>query len=59
MFVERPAHLLKYRTNNWSDYGGMDVYVSQITGTTNHDYFYTNASVIVSTALLVTKRGAS
>lgn len=25
----------------------MDVYVSQITGTQNHDYFYTNASVIV------------
>ncbi|OBZ68183.1 putative mannan endo-1,4-beta-mannosidase F [Grifola frondosa] len=35
-------------TNNWSDYGGMDVYVSQITGTTNHDYFYTNASVIAA-----------
>ncbi len=36
------------RTNNWSDYGGMDVYVSQITGTQNHDFFYTNANVIVS-----------
>lgn len=38
---------IRYRTNNWSDYGGMDVYVSQITGTQNHDYFYTNANVIV------------
>ena len=36
------------RTNNWSDYGGMDVYVSQLTGTTNHDWFYTNPTVIVS-----------
>ncbi|EJF65264.1 CEL4a mannanase [Dichomitus squalens LYAD-421 SS1] len=35
-------------TNNWSDYGGMDVYVSQITGTQNHDYFYTNANVIAA-----------
>ncbi|PSR73346.1 hypothetical protein PHLCEN_2v10811 [Hermanssonia centrifuga] len=35
-------------TNNWSDYGGMDVYVSQLTGTTNHDYFYTNANVIAA-----------
>ena len=35
------------RTNNWSDYGGMDVYVSQITGTQFHDYFYTDADVIV------------
>ncbi|KAI1794184.1 CEL4a mannanase [Ganoderma leucocontextum] len=35
-------------TNNWSDYGGMDVYVSQITGTQNHDYFYTNASIIAA-----------
>lgn len=25
----------------------MDVYVSQLTGTTNHDWFYTNAQVIV------------
>ncbi|TFK89118.1 glycoside hydrolase family 5 protein [Polyporus arcularius HHB13444] len=35
-------------TNNWSDYGGMDVYVSQITGTQNHDFFYTNANVIAA-----------
>ncbi|KAG9011518.1 hypothetical protein FRB90_007176, partial [Tulasnella sp. 427] len=33
-------------TNNWSDYGGMDVYVKQILGSTNHDLFYTDASVI-------------
>ncbi|KAJ3476237.1 hypothetical protein NLI96_g11300 [Meripilus lineatus] len=33
-------------TNNWSDYGGMDTYVSQLTGSPNHDYFYTDASVI-------------
>ncbi|KAG8985957.1 hypothetical protein FRB90_004346, partial [Tulasnella sp. 427] len=33
-------------TNNWSDYGGMDVYVKQILGSANHDLFYTNASVI-------------
>ncbi|KAI0076116.1 CEL4a mannanase [Panus rudis PR-1116 ss-1] len=32
-------------TNNWSDYGGMDVYVSQINGSTNHDFFYTDEKV--------------
>lgn len=32
-------------TNNWSDYGGMDVYVEQILGSTSHDLFYTNATV--------------
>ncbi|KAG6840902.1 hypothetical protein C0991_003363 [Blastosporella zonata] len=32
-------------TNNWSDYGGMDVYVKQILGSSNHDLFYTDASV--------------
>ncbi|KAI0076120.1 mannanase [Panus rudis PR-1116 ss-1] len=32
-------------TNNWSDYGGMDVYVQQINGTSNHDFFYTDANV--------------
>lgn len=36
------------RTNNWADYGGMDVYVKQITGSANHDLFYTNANVVVS-----------
>ncbi|KAG8914465.1 hypothetical protein FRC00_013340 [Tulasnella sp. 408] len=33
-------------TNNWSDYGGMDVYVKQILGSSNHDLFYTDSSVI-------------
>ena len=37
-----------FRTNNWSDYGGMDVYVKQILNSANHDLFYTDASVIVS-----------
>jgi mannan endo-1,4-beta-mannosidase len=32
-----------YSTNNWSDYGGMDVYTKQLTGSLNHDVFYTNA----------------
>ncbi|EIM81197.1 glycoside hydrolase [Stereum hirsutum FP-91666 SS1] len=35
-------------TNNWSDYGGMDVYVSQILGSTDHDLFYTNSQVIAA-----------
>ncbi|KIJ67924.1 glycoside hydrolase family 5 protein [Hydnomerulius pinastri MD-312] len=34
-------------TNNWSDYGGMDVYVNQLIGQGQpHDYFYTNSAVI-------------
>ena len=33
-------------TNNWSDYGGMDVYVSQLNPGGTHDTFYTNAKVI-------------
>ncbi|KAG7095493.1 hypothetical protein E1B28_006232 [Marasmius oreades] len=34
-------------TNNWADYGGMDVYVNQIVGQGQpHDLFYTNAKVI-------------
>ncbi|KAF8608969.1 glycoside hydrolase family 5 protein [Ceratobasidium sp. AG-I] len=32
-------------TNNWSDYGGMDVYVKQMLGSANHDLFYTDATV--------------
>ncbi|KAI8972209.1 mannanase [Trametes punicea] len=35
-------------TNNWSDYGGMDVYVQQIAGSADHDLFYTNANVIAA-----------
>ncbi|EGO25412.1 glycoside hydrolase family 5 protein [Serpula lacrymans var. lacrymans S7.9] len=34
-------------TNNWSDYGGMDVYVNQLVGQGQpHDYFYTNSACI-------------
>ncbi|KAK0463815.1 mannanase [Desarmillaria tabescens] len=34
-------------TNNWSDYGGMDVYVNQILGPGSaHDLFYTDCGVI-------------
>ncbi|KIJ37692.1 glycoside hydrolase family 5 protein [Sphaerobolus stellatus SS14] len=33
-------------TNNWSDYGGMDVYVSQLNSGGTHDTFYTNAKII-------------
>ncbi|KAG8945048.1 hypothetical protein FRC03_001825 [Tulasnella sp. 419] len=32
-------------TNNWADYGGMDVYVKQILNSDNHDLFYTDSSV--------------
>ncbi|KAF8836771.1 glycoside hydrolase family 5 protein [Paxillus ammoniavirescens] len=36
-------------TNNWSDYGGMDVYVNQIIGRGQpHDYFYTNSQIIAA-----------
>ncbi|KAI0094184.1 glycoside hydrolase superfamily [Irpex rosettiformis] len=45
------AHGLKLivaLTNNWSDYGGMDVYVKQILGSPNHDLFYTDAQVIAA-----------
>jgi len=36
-------------TNNWSDYGGMDVYVKQIAGSSaTHDTFYTNANIIAA-----------
>ncbi|KAG8893560.1 hypothetical protein FRC00_010355, partial [Tulasnella sp. 408] len=33
-------------TNNWSDFGGMDVYVKQILNSNNHDYFYSNSQVV-------------
>jgi mannan endo-1,4-beta-mannosidase len=33
-------------TNNWSDYGGMDVYISQLNPGGTHDTFYTNSTVI-------------
>ncbi|KAG1821892.1 glycoside hydrolase family 5 protein [Suillus subaureus] len=36
-------------TNNWSNYGGMDVYVDQILGEGQpHDYFYSNPEVIAA-----------
>ncbi|KAI5117037.1 hypothetical protein M0805_004744 [Coniferiporia weirii] len=35
-------------TNNWSDYGGMDVYVSQLNPGGTHDTFYTNAKVVAA-----------
>lgn len=39
------------RTNNWADYGGMDVYTKQILGSSNdHDAFYTNDNIKVSSA---------
>ncbi|OCH95076.1 glycoside hydrolase [Obba rivulosa] len=33
-------------TNNWDNYGGMDVYVQQILNSADHDLFYTNSEVI-------------
>jgi len=35
-------------TNNWDNYGGMDVYVQQILDSPDHDLFYTNAEVIAA-----------
>ncbi|KAJ7021392.1 glycoside hydrolase, partial [Mycena alexandri] len=36
-------------TNNWSDFGGMDVYTAQILGSGQpHDLFYTNPTVIAA-----------
>ncbi|KAG2064928.1 glycoside hydrolase family 5 protein [Suillus decipiens] len=36
-------------TNNWSNYGGMDVYVDQILGEGQpHDYFYSHPKVIAA-----------
>ncbi|KZT38981.1 mannanase [Sistotremastrum suecicum HHB10207 ss-3] len=35
-------------TNNWSDYGGMDVYVSQLNPGGTHDTFYTNTKIIAA-----------
>ncbi|KAF9522700.1 glycoside hydrolase superfamily [Crepidotus variabilis] len=32
-------------SNNWSDYGGMDVYVKQIANSTNHDLFYSDPDI--------------
>ncbi|KAJ7282395.1 glycoside hydrolase [Mycena rebaudengoi] len=36
-------------TNNWSDFGGMDVYTAQILGSgQSHDLFYTNPTVVAA-----------
>ncbi|KAG5639633.1 hypothetical protein H0H81_008794 [Sphagnurus paluster] len=35
-------------TNNWADYGGMDVYVKQIANSNNHDLFYTDAAIQIA-----------
>ncbi|KAJ7512588.1 glycoside hydrolase superfamily [Mycena galericulata] len=36
-------------TNNWSDYGGMDVYAAQLLGSGQfHDVFYTNPTIIAA-----------
>ena len=45
--LHRLLTVLDARTNNWSDYGGMDVYVSQILDSQYHDLFYTNSDVMV------------
>ncbi|OCB85775.1 CEL4a mannanase [Sanghuangporus baumii] len=45
------AHGLKLivaLTNNWSDYGGMDVYVSQLSPGGTHDTFYTDGTIIAA-----------
>ncbi|KAJ7054471.1 CEL4a mannanase [Mycena amicta] len=36
-------------TNNWSDFGGMDVYATQLLGSgQTHDVFYTNPTIIAA-----------
>lgn len=35
-------------TNNWSDFGGMDVYVSQLSPDGTHDTFYTDPTIITA-----------
>ena len=44
----RGIRLIVALTNNWSDYGGMDVYTKQILNSGNHDLFYTNAQVVAA-----------
>ncbi|KAJ7216025.1 CEL4a mannanase [Mycena pura] len=42
-------HLIIALTNNWSDFGGMDVYTAQLLGPgLPHDTFYTNPAVIAA-----------
>lgn len=42
------VRLIVALTNNWSDYGGMDVYVNQLNPGGTHDTFYTNQKVITA-----------
>lgn len=35
-------------TNNWSDFGGMDVYVTQLNPGGTHDTFYTDETIIAA-----------
>ncbi|KAJ7056836.1 glycoside hydrolase family 5 protein [Mycena amicta] len=42
-------HLIIALTNNWSDFGGMDVYATQLLGSGQaHDVFYTNPTIIAA-----------
>ncbi|CAK5272979.1 unnamed protein product [Mycena citricolor] len=42
-------HMIIALTNNWGDYGGMEVYTKQILGSGQpHDAFYTNPTVIAA-----------
>ncbi|KAJ7183839.1 CEL4a mannanase [Mycena filopes] len=42
-------HLIIALTNNWSDFGGMDVYTNQLLGPGQpHDAFFTNPTVIAA-----------
>ncbi|KAF7323661.1 Carbohydrate-binding module family 1 protein/glycoside hydrolase family 5 protein [Mycena kentingensis (nom. inval.)] len=39
--------LIMVLTNNWSDFGGMDIYTAQLVGSGQpHDLFYTNPTII-------------
>ncbi|VDB87427.1 unnamed protein product [Peniophora sp. CBMAI 1063] len=49
MAKKNGLRLIVALTNNWSDFGGSDVYVTQLLGPNlPHDYFYTNATVIAA-----------
>lgn len=43
---EHGIRLIVALTNNWADYGGMDVYVSQLNPGGTHDTFYTHPAII-------------
>ena len=42
------VRLIVALTNNWSNYGGMDVYVNKLNPGGAHDTFYTNQKVITA-----------